>query len=107
MIRRNPFTYEDPNLYSLSRGFVTIAGQDEINCDDSERIGADIQAGMDGKSFTEIKFKRKEQAKPLDWHQNTVTINEVKVYISSTALFTRLVAVAKREDNEESFLRDD
>ena len=54
---RNPFTFEDSNLHSLSTGFISIPGEDEINCDDSERIGANIQAGMDGKSFTEVKFK--------------------------------------------------
>ena len=58
---------------------------------------------MDGKSFREVRFKRNDQVKPLDWYQNTVTINEVKVYINSTALFTRLAAVAKREENEESY----
>ena len=100
---RNPFTFEDSNLHSLSTGFISIAGEDEINCGDSERIGASIQAGMDGKSFAEVRFKRNDQVKPLDWYQNTVTINEVKVYINSTALFTRLAAVAKREENEESY----
>ena len=85
------------------QGSISIAGEDEINCDDSERIGANIQAGMDGKSFTEVRFKRNNQAKPLDWHQNTVTINEKKVYINSTALFTRLAAVTKREENKESY----
>ena len=100
---RNPFTFEDANLHSLSTGFISISGEDEINCDEAERIGTDIQATMDGKSITEVKFKRKDQAKPLDWHQNTVTINEVKVYINSTALFTRLAAVAKREENEEHY----
>ena len=38
-----------------------------------------------------------------DWYENTVTIDEVKVYINSTALFTRLSAVAKRQENEESY----
>ena len=99
---RNPSTFEDSNLHSLSTGFISIAGEDEINCDDSERTGANIQAGMDSKTFTKVRFKRNNQAKPLDWYQNTVTIDEVKVYINSTALFMRLVAVAKREENEES-----
>ena len=100
---RNPFTFEDSNLHSLSTGFISIAGEDEINCDDFERIGANVQPGMDGKSFTEVRFKRNDQVKPLDWHQSTVTLDEVKVYINSTALFTRLAAVAKREENEESY----
>ena len=98
----NLFTFEDSNLYSLFTEFISIAGEDEINCDDSEKIGAIIQAGMDGKSFTQVRFKRNDQAKPLDWCQNTVTINEVKVCINSTTLFTRLAAVVKREENEES-----
>ena len=100
---RNPFTFGDSNLHLLSTGFIFIAGEDEINCDDSERIGANILAGMDGKSFAAVKFKRNDQVKPLDWYQNTVTINEVKVYINSTVLFTRLAAVAKRDENEESY----
>ena len=64
---RNPFTFEDSNLYSLSTGFISIAGEDEISCDDSERIGANTQAGMNGKRFTQVRFKRNDQAKPLDW----------------------------------------
>ena len=100
---RNPFTFEDSNLHLLSAGFISIAVEDEINCDDFERIGANTQAGMDGKSFTEVRFKQNNQAKPLDWYQNRVTIDEVKVYINSTALFTRLAALAKREENEESY----
>ena len=58
---RNPFTFEDSNLHLLSTGFISIEGEYEINCDDSERIGANIQAGIDGKSFTEVRFKRKNQ----------------------------------------------
>ena len=99
---RNPFTFEDSNLHSLSIGFISIAGEDGINCDNSERIGANIRAGMDGKSFTVVRFKRNNQAKPLDWYQNTVIIDEVKVYINSAALFMKLAAVAKREENEGS-----
>ena len=64
---RNPFTFEDSNLHSLSTGFISIAGEDEISCDDSERIGANTQAGMNGKRFTQVRFKRNDQAKPLDW----------------------------------------
>ena len=101
---RNPFTFEDSNLHSLSTGFISIAGEDEINCDDSKRTGANIQAGMGGKSFTEVRLKRNDQAKPLDWYQNTVAIDEVKVYISSTTLFTRLAAIAKKKRGERRVL---
>ena len=94
---RNPFTFEDSNLHSLSTGFISTAGEDEINCDNSKRIRANIQARMDGKSFTVVRFKQTDQAKPLDQYQNIVTIDEVKVHINSTALFTRLAPVAKRE----------
>ena len=65
---RNPSTFEDSNLHSLSTGFISIAGEDEINCDDSERTGANIQAGMDSKTFTKVRFKRNDQAKPLEWY---------------------------------------
>ena len=101
---KNPFTFEDSNLHLLSAGFISIAGKDEINCDDSGRIGANIQAGMDGKSFTEVRFKRNDQAKPLDWYHNTVTIDEVKVYINSAALFTRLAAIVKKRGERRVLL---
>ena len=101
---KNPFTFEDSNLHLLSAGFISIAGKDEINCDDSGRIGANIQAGMDGKCFTEVRFKRNDQAKPLDWYHNTVTIDEVKVYINSAALFTRLAAIAKKRGERRVLL---
>ena len=100
---RNLFTFEDSILHSLSTWFISIAGEDEINCNDPRKIDANIQAGIDGKSFTEIRFKQNDQGKSLDWYQNTVTIDEVKLYTNSTALFTRLAAVAKREENEESY----
>ena len=58
---------------------------------------------MDRKSFTQVRFKRNDQAKPLDWCQNTVNIDEVKACINSTTLLSRLATVAKREENEESY----
>ena len=64
---RNPFTFEDSNLHSLSTGFISIAGEDKINCDNFQRNGANTQAGMNGKRFTQVRFKRNDQVKPLDW----------------------------------------
>ena len=62
---RNLFKFEDSNLHSLSTGFISIAEEDGTNWDSSERIGGNIQAGMGGKSFTGVRFKRDHQVKPL------------------------------------------
>ena len=60
---------------------------------------------MDGNTLLDAKIRRKGQMKALDALQNTIKIDEVKVYVNSTVLFTRLAAVAKREEHEENFFQ--
>ena len=60
---------------------------------------------MDGKTVLDAKIGRKDQMKALDALQNTIKIDEVKVYVNSTVLFTRVATVAKREEDEENFFQ--
>ena len=97
---RNPFEYNDTNLHSLASGFVSISGKDEVNCEEAEELGSHI-----GKTLLDPKIRRKDQMKALDALQNTIKIDEVKVYVNSTVLFTRLAAVAKRGEDEKNFFQ--
>lgn len=58
---------------------------------------------MDGKKLPEIELQRKDTLKSLDYRQTSIKIDKGKVYINSTALFTRLAAVSKREVKVEYF----
>ena len=103
---RNPFTFEDSNLYSLSTGFISIAGEDEISCDDSERIGANTQAGMNGKRFTQVRFKRNDQAKPLDWWLVREYSNHrwsESIYQLNSIVYEIIRCCKKTGENEESY----
>ena len=76
---------------------------DSVNCERAEELGWMIQKELDNISLADASVKRKNQIKPLDTFRNTVKINEVQVYVNATVLFTRLAAVAKREDDEEKY----
>ena len=100
---RNPFTYNDKHLHSLSTGVTSVAGKDDVNCERSEELGWSIQEEIDNPSLDAAKIPRKNQIKPLDSVRNTVEIKQVEVNVNITVLLTRLAAVAKREVNEEDY----
>ena len=50
---------KDGNLYSLSKGLVSVYGKDPVNCDQAEIIGARVQESYDYLKFTEIKIKKR------------------------------------------------
>ena len=52
---RNPFTYKDCDLHSLSLGTVSIDGKDNVNCENAEAIGKRIQTYLNGVIFTNAK----------------------------------------------------
>ena len=52
---RNPFNMEDEHLYSLSSGLVLIKGQDDVNPEDAEKVGAAIHETLDNLAFIEAK----------------------------------------------------
>ena len=97
----NPFGFEDENLHSLSTGIIPMTSKDNVNCEDAKELGLKIQKEFDNVSLSAATIKRKNQIKPLVSLLNTVKVDEVQVYVSTTVLFTRLTAIAKREENEE------
>ena len=102
---RNPFNMVDNNLHSLSTGCVSIKGNDRVNCDDAECIGASVQKKLDDTLFTEAKIKKKDLIISLDTLTNSPLDADTKdaVSVNPTLLFTRLAAIAEREENVEQY----
>ena len=100
---RNPFGFEDENLHSLSTEIISMTSKDSVNCEDAEELGLKIQKELDNVSLSAATIKSKNQIKPLASLLNTVKVDEVQVYVSTTVLFTRLAAIAKREENQEKY----
>ena len=101
---RNPFKVNDKNLHSMSSGLVSKHGSDVVNCEEAESIGAHIQASLDGVKFTETKIKRKDQFKSLDFLAKCINVGDKDpISVNPTMLFTRLAAVAEREEDVEKY----
>ena len=97
---RNPFTYDDTHLHSLTLGLVSITGKDEVNCENVEAVGRSIQMKMDNIVVSKCKIKRKDQVKPLLSLQHNVKVGGSTVSFKPTVLFTRMTAIATREEDD-------
>jgi hypothetical protein len=75
---RNPFTYEDADLHSLSTGAVSVNGTDNVNCEEAESIGEKIQSSLDDKSIKDAKIKRKDEAKSIAVLKKVVKTKKVQ-----------------------------
>ena len=101
---RNPFNCEDSNLCSLSTGVVSESGIDIVNCERAEDIGACIQQSLNNLKFVNAKIKKQSQFCSLDSLCNNIKIDEKNpVCLNPTLLFTRLAAIAQREDDVEQY----
>ena len=100
---RNPFGFEDENLYSLSTGIIFMTSKDSVNCEYAEELGLKIQKELDNVLLSAATIKRKNQIKTLASLLNTVKVDKVQVHVSTTVLFTALATIAKREENDEKY----
>ena len=100
---RNPFIYSDENLHSLSTGLTSTIGKDAVNCEESEKLGEEIHKKLDGETMATATIKRKDQFKSLESLINTVKIGDSSEIINPTILFTRLTAMAQREEDVEKY----
>ena len=99
---RNPFSFADSNLYSLSTGVISINGQDEVNCENAEIIGRKIHEGLDKVTYPDAKIRKCDQLKSLGSLQNSLKVSDKSsICVNPTILFTRLAAIAQREDEVE------
>ena len=98
----------DEHLYSLSSRLVLIKGQDDVNPEDAEKVGAAIQETLDNLAFIEVKIKRKMQLKSLYSLTDSISIpGEKAVQLNPANLFVSLPAVAQREENVEEYFESE
>ena len=76
---------------------------DGINCDDAEVIGRAIQESLDNKIMTEVSIPRKQQIKNLVHLNKSIVVDNQKVHINPSILFTRLVVIIERETETEKY----
>jgi hypothetical protein len=81
LLSYHPFMPADPNLRSLHSGVSSIDGCDDVNCDNVEVIRETIQQKLDGKTFSEAKFKKADYVKTMVNLQKGITIAEEVIHI--------------------------
>ena len=101
---RNPFVVENPNLYSLATGLVSITGTDSVSCDRAEEIGHVIQKSFDGVSLSNCSIPSKSVVRSLSFLANPGKSDKSELIsrIDNQVMFVRLTAIADRMDNLES-----
>ena len=105
LVTRNPFNFPDEHLHSLSSGFISDSNKDGINCDKAEDLGAAIPKSFDGESIATAVVCKKDCLKPLEALKSTIKIDKNMEYVNTKVLFTRLTALAQREDNVQAYLK--
>jgi len=97
-----PFNQHQPQLCSLSSG-LTASDEDNVNCDQTEQIGAKIHLQLDNVSIVDASIKRSDQVRPLEYLQPGIQIEKKKININPNLLFSRLIAVVQREEDMAPF----
>ena len=92
----NPFDRSEKRLKSLSTGIIA---DKELSCEKAETVGNTIQEQLDNMKLCEVKIKRKDMVQCLDSNINKVTVDTKSVNINQTVLFTRLTALAGRNED--------
>ena len=84
----NPFSKQEKKLHQLSNGH-RVEECDEINCDDAELIGNNIQKDLDCKTVEEAKVSRNKQVRTLqisNWFEQFIPFSQqqTELYLLST-----------------------
>nr|CAD7406474.1 unnamed protein product [Timema cristinae] len=78
-------------LRSVSTGII---GNEKINCDYAEAVGAATISDNVGKMFGDVKLKRKSRVSPLSAFNLSIAVLDQTVPINSQMLFMRVFAMA-------------
>ena len=97
-----PFNPSQPKLCSLSTG-LTAVDNDDVNCDQTEQIGAKIHKQLNKVSIIDASIKRNDQVRSLNHLHPGIQVDKKKVHINPTLLFSRLIAIAQREEDMAQF----
>ena len=92
-----PFKREQPQLFSLSTGH-TSDGTDGVNCDDAERVGFQVQQGLDHVTMIDATIKRNLGIQTLQHLKKKIIVDKEQIYIDSDILFTRLIVLTERSE---------
>ena len=74
-----------------------------MTCDSAESVGLNLHKKLDNVSMRDAKIKRSEMIIGLNSKTNKVNVEKKAVPINPSVLFTRLSALAGREDNVEKY----
>ena len=94
----NPF---DTNEKLMCINLALIDENNCVNCYQAEEVGAKIQKQVDGKSFGNVSFKRKEMVDNPQSLYSTINVHGEKIDINLIALFLRLITVVDRQPEKE------
>ena len=97
---RNPFTFEDEHLHSLSLGMVSEVGADDVNCENAEELGSAIHLKLDNVVLSKAKISHKDQLRSLNTLQNSARVDGKAESVNPTMLFLRLTAIAQRQEED-------
>ena len=73
MANHDPFDIASEKLRSLDSGLIAA---DDVNCDEAEMIGSQIQQSLDNRSWNNATVKRSLKAVTLAFLKPSVKIND-------------------------------
>ena len=95
----DPFDGNVPQLRSLASGLASSEG-DGINCDETEKVGSEIQRSLDSVSVRNATIKRRQMVHTLNELKPGVKVDKQTVQIDPSILFLRCTAPAQRENED-------
>lgn len=98
----NPFDVNDQRLRSLSTG-LAAKQPDNINCDQAEEVGEEIQRIMDNQSVIAAKVPTKEKVRSLVHLTKAVKIGTQTVHVDPLVLFMRLLVLVERAEKPDQY----
>ena len=95
----DPFDGNVPQLRSLASGLASSEG-DGINCDETEKVGSEIQQSLDSVSVRNATIKKRQMVHSLNELKPGVKVDKQTSQIDPSILFLRRTALAKRENED-------
>ena len=95
--QHDPFNPNQPKLFSLSSG-LTAADDDNVNCDQTKQVGANIHKKLDDMNVIDASIKRSDQVRSLNQLQPSVQVDKKSSYKPNATFLKTDCSGAERED---------
>ena len=95
----DPFDGNVPQLRSLASGLASSEGHG-INCDETEKVGRELQRNLDSVSVRNATTKRLQMVYTLNELKPGVKVDKQTVQIDPSTMFLRCTALAQREHED-------